>query len=82
MPGTVPQQIVWPKNDTDLNGPKWDLPYAWAKLPPKVFVQQIILRAAVYPWNEELILTDAFRGPLYESFKILDIVRNHQDEFR
>lgn len=51
----------------------------WARLePPFVYVQQIILRSVVLPWTEELAMTDAFRGPLFEVFKLLEIINNHE----
>ncbi|XP_022907413.1 sterol regulatory element-binding protein cleavage-activating protein [Onthophagus taurus] len=48
--------------------------------PPWCYVQQVILRIAVVPWADELVLTDAFRAPLYESFKLLETVRNYQND--
>ncbi|XP_016931130.1 sterol regulatory element-binding protein cleavage-activating protein isoform X1 [Drosophila suzukii] len=53
------------------------LPWAQSR-PPFFFVQQITLRASVLPWAEGMQLMDAFRAPLYEVFKLLEIVRNHQ----
>ncbi|CRK90733.1 CLUMA_CG004425, isoform A [Clunio marinus] len=53
------------------------LPWARAE-PPFVYVQQIILRSAVLPWSKDLTLTDAFRGPLFEVFKLLEIINNHE----
>ncbi|KAH8277884.1 hypothetical protein KR018_009642 [Drosophila ironensis] len=51
----------------------------WAQSSPAFFyVQQITLRASVLPWSEEMQLMDAFRAPLFEVFKLLEIVRNHQ----
>ncbi|EDV38173.1 uncharacterized protein Dana_GF13825, isoform A [Drosophila ananassae] len=51
----------------------------WAQTSPAFFyVQQITLRASVLPWTEGMQLMDAFRAPLYEVFKLLEIVRNHQ----
>ncbi|KAH8288983.1 hypothetical protein KR054_003617 [Drosophila jambulina] len=50
----------------------------WAQSSPAFYVQQITLRASVLPWTEGMQLMDAFRAPLYEVFKLLEIVRNHQ----
>lgn len=36
------------------------------------------MRSMVTPWVDNLGLSDAFRGPLAESFKLVDIVRNYQ----
>ncbi|RZC39326.1 sterol regulatory element-binding protein cleavage-activating protein [Asbolus verrucosus] len=51
-----------------------------ASAQPFCYIQQVVLKAAVLPWGPELHLGDAFRAPLYEAFKLLDIVRNYQDE--
>lgn len=32
----------------------------------------------VTPWVDNLALSDAFRGPLAESFKLVEIIRNYQ----
>lgn len=47
--------------------------------PPWCYVQQVVVRAAVLPWTDNLRLGDAFRAPLYEAFKLLDAVRNYED---
>ncbi|KAI4464852.1 sterol regulatory element-binding protein cleavage-activating protein [Holotrichia oblita] len=47
---------------------------------PYCYVQQVVLRTAVVPWSQDLNLGDAFRAPIYESFKLLDTVRNYQEE--
>uniref|UniRef100_A0A8D8I3J1 Sterol regulatory element-binding protein cleavage-activating protein n=1 Tax=Culex pipiens TaxID=7175 RepID=A0A8D8I3J1_CULPI len=60
-----------------------DPPFPWARIEPLLYVQQIILRSSVVPWTSrynDLQLTDAYRGPLYEVFKLIEIVRNHEDE--
>lgn len=49
---------------------------------PFCYVQQVVLRTAVIPWEQNLTIGDAFRAPLYESFKLLDIVRNFVDTER
>lgn len=57
-------------------------PFPWANNEPFAYIQQIVLRSSVIPWNKDLFLTDAYRGPLHEIFKLLEIVRNHEDEAR
>lgn len=53
--------------------------YTWARIqPPFIYVQQVIMRSIVLPWSEELNLTDAFRAPLFEVFKLLEIINNHE----
>jgi len=36
------------------------------------------MRSMVTPWLDDLVLSDAFRGPLAESFKLVEIIRNYQ----
>lgn len=55
-------------------------PFPWASSDPFVYIQQIVLRTSVIPWKKNLLLTDAYRGPLHEIFKLLEIVRNHEDD--
>lgn len=78
-------------NDTDLNKSSlknnWNLinitdgipPYSWTGSGPHAYVQQIVMKIGVVPWNEALYLTDAYRAPLYEIFNLLEMVTNHQD---
>lgn len=49
---------------------------------PYCYIQQVVLRVAVLPWEPHLKLGDAFRAPLYQSFKLLDIIRNYEDPER
>ncbi|OQR72350.1 sterol regulatory element-binding protein cleavage-activating protein-like [Tropilaelaps mercedesae] len=56
-------------------------PPDWFRGPPLAYVQQIIVRSAVMPWDSrEAQLLDAFRGPLYTAFKVSELVSNHQYE--
>ncbi|XP_075990761.1 SREBP cleavage activating protein [Anticarsia gemmatalis] len=55
------------------------LPYIWAKDKPLLYVQQIIMRIGVSPWNSNLKMRDAFRAPLQEVFRLLETIRNHED---
>ena len=50
----------------------------WAQNSPILYVQQITLRSSVLPWTDDMQLMDAFRAPLYEVFRLLEIVRNHE----
>ncbi|XP_012288280.1 sterol regulatory element-binding protein cleavage-activating protein [Orussus abietinus] len=68
MPGNAPRTVI---NHTivPVNGSEG----------PVLYVQQVVLRVGVVPWMEDLALSDAFRGPLYEVFNLLEIIRNYQD---
>lgn len=66
----------------NINNLTFEQPFPWASNDPLIYIQQIVLRTSVVPWKKELLLTDAYRGPLHEIFKLLEIVRNHEDENR
>lgn len=55
-------------------------PFPWASSDPFIYIQQIVLRTSVIPWKKNLLLTDAYRGPLHEIFKLLESVRNYEDD--
>lgn len=59
-------------------------PFSWDRAEPFMYVQQIVFRSQVIPWlgDGQMQLTDAFRGPLHEVFKLLETVRNHEDPQR
>lgn len=65
-----------------FNGPNLTFepppPVPWGRQEPFVYVQQILFRATVLPWTNDLVLTDAYRGPFAEAFKLIEVVRNHQ----
>jgi len=62
-PKTIINDTVIPINDTETS---------------VLYVQQVVLRIGVMPWTEDLTLMDAFRGPLYEVFNLLEIIQNYQ----
>lgn len=42
---------------------------------PVAYVQQIIVKATVSPWEtKDMRVTDALRGPLSKAFEILDVI--------
>ncbi|XP_037940962.1 sterol regulatory element-binding protein cleavage-activating protein [Teleopsis dalmanni] len=68
------------KNIFNVNNVSYDPPLPWTQSSPMLYVQQITLRSSVLPWTEDMHLMDAFRAPLYEVFRLLEIVRNHESE--
>lgn len=68
------------KNIFNINNISYDPSFPWAQSSPILYVQQITLRSSVLPWTEEMQLMDAFRAPLHEVFKLLEIVRNHESK--
>uniref|UniRef100_W4VSE5 Sterol regulatory element-binding protein cleavage-activating protein n=1 Tax=Corethrella appendiculata TaxID=1370023 RepID=W4VSE5_9DIPT len=69
-----------PNNILSLYNLSLEPSYLWTRIEPMIYVQQIILRSMVIPWNQDLQLIDAYRSPLYEVFKLLELVRNHENE--
>lgn len=72
LPGNLPLQ-VW---SSESNASNLEV---FSGNPPLCYIQQVVLRTSVTPWHSNLYLSDAFRAPLYEVFKLLDVVRNFQD---
>ncbi|KAG8189219.1 hypothetical protein JTE90_013751 [Oedothorax gibbosus] len=50
----------------------------WFEGPPVGYIQQIVVKSAVSPWTSDLILMDAFRGPISTAFHIKEILTNYQ----
>uniref|UniRef100_A0A8C4QPI0 SREBF chaperone n=1 Tax=Eptatretus burgeri TaxID=7764 RepID=A0A8C4QPI0_EPTBU len=51
---------------------------SWYVGSPVAYVQQVIVKAMVSPWEPGLIPADAFRAPLSKVFEVVDEIRNHQ----
>ncbi|ENN74406.1 hypothetical protein YQE_08991, partial [Dendroctonus ponderosae] len=68
----IPLPLTSPKQEWVSDGNVTGAPFC--------YIQQVVLKVAVLPWDADLRLGDGFRAPLYESFKLLDIVRNYQDK--
>ncbi|XP_042372122.1 sterol regulatory element-binding protein cleavage-activating protein-like, partial [Plectropomus leopardus] len=45
--------------------------------PPVAYIQQVLVKAAVSPWDSSLVPVDAFRSPLSRAFSLLEEIRNH-----
>ncbi|GLV41628.1 SREBP cleavage activating protein [Carabus blaptoides fortunei] len=74
LPGNLPLQVFGP-NLTVAGSTVGGLTGE-----PLCYVQQIVLKTAVVPWAPGLLLADAFRAPLYEVFKLLEVVQNYQHD--
>ncbi|XP_075164889.1 SREBP cleavage activating protein [Haematobia irritans] len=66
------------KNIFNVNNVSYEPHVPWSQSLPFFYVQQITLRSSVLPWTDDMQLMDAFRAPLYEVFRLLEIVRNHE----
>lgn len=45
--------------------------------PPVAYIQQVLVKAAVSPWDSSLVPVDVFRSPLGKVFSLLEEIRNH-----
>lgn len=45
--------------------------------PPVAYIQQVLVKAAVSPWDSTLVPVDVFRSPLGRVFSLLEEIRNH-----
>ncbi|XP_059471097.1 sterol regulatory element-binding protein cleavage-activating protein isoform X2 [Neocloeon triangulifer] len=81
LPGNVPQQYrTFVSNHTHQNQTgHFDVPPRWFSNSPLCYVQQVVVKSAVVPWSNELILTDAFRAPLEGVFHIIEAIQNYQN---
>lgn len=41
------------------------------------YIQQVLVKAAVSPWDSSLVPVDVFRSPLSRAFSLLEEIRNH-----
>ncbi|XP_071451860.1 sterol regulatory element-binding protein cleavage-activating protein, partial [Hetaerina americana] len=69
------------KSNGESSVPEGQQPW-WYRGSPVGYVQQIVVKTAVTPWTDDLILTDAFRAPLSEVFDLLEVIRNYQNVVR
>ncbi|CAB1451994.1 unnamed protein product [Pleuronectes platessa] len=49
----------------------------WYRGPPVAYIQQVLVKAAVSPWDSSLVPVDMFRSPLGRVFTLLEEIRNH-----
>ncbi|XP_054271772.1 sterol regulatory element-binding protein cleavage-activating protein [Macrosteles quadrilineatus] len=79
LPGNLPQHYSasFTNNSAAPEVPRWLLSSS-----PICYIQQVVMKTAVFPWTEDLKLTDAFRAPLAEVFPLLEAIQNYQDPNR
>ena len=41
------------------------------------YIQQVLVKAAISPWDTTLVPVDVFRSPLGRVFTLLEEIRNH-----
>ncbi|XP_030637767.1 sterol regulatory element-binding protein cleavage-activating protein isoform X1 [Chanos chanos] len=81
LPGTGPVEFTTSVRDYSIpsHEPQGDLGERpeWYRGPPVAYIQQVLVKAAVSPWDNTLVPVDAFRSPLGRVFNLLEEIRNH-----
>ncbi|XP_037310648.2 sterol regulatory element-binding protein cleavage-activating protein isoform X1 [Pungitius pungitius] len=81
LPGTGPVEYTTGVRDYSVpsHEPQGDLGERpdWYRGPPVAYIQQVVVKAAVSPWDSSLVPVDVFRSPLGRAFSLLDEIRNH-----
>uniref|UniRef100_A0A3B3QHK4 Sterol regulatory element-binding protein cleavage-activating protein n=1 Tax=Paramormyrops kingsleyae TaxID=1676925 RepID=A0A3B3QHK4_9TELE len=81
LPGAGPEKFTTGVRDytvppEDPGGELGERP-EWYHGPPVAYIQQVLVKAAVSPWDSKLVPVDAFRSPLGRVFALLDEIRSH-----
>ncbi|XP_077950792.1 sterol regulatory element-binding protein cleavage-activating protein isoform X2 [Gasterosteus aculeatus] len=81
LPGTGPVEYTTGVRDYSVpsHEPQGDLGERpdWYRGPPVAYIQQVVVKAAVSPWDSSLVPVDVFRSPLGRAFSLLEEIRNH-----
>ncbi|XP_026083820.1 sterol regulatory element-binding protein cleavage-activating protein-like [Carassius auratus] len=81
LPGTGPVEFTTGVRDysTPSHESQGDLSERpdWYRGPPVAYIQQVLVKAAVSPWDNSLVPVDVFRSPLGRVFSVLEEIRNH-----
>ncbi|KAM7382928.1 hypothetical protein PAMP_002623 [Pampus punctatissimus] len=81
LPGTGPVEFTTGVRDYSVpsHEPQGDLGERpdWYRGPPVAYIQQVLVKAAVSPWDSNLVPVDMFRSPLGRVFSLLEEIRNH-----
>ncbi|XP_023187084.1 sterol regulatory element-binding protein cleavage-activating protein isoform X1 [Xiphophorus maculatus] len=80
LPGTGPVEFTTGVQDYSVpsHEPLGDLERPdWYHGPPVAYIQQVLVKAAVSPWDSSLVPVDVFRSPLGKVFSLLEEIRNH-----
>ncbi|XP_041104077.1 sterol regulatory element-binding protein cleavage-activating protein-like isoform X2 [Polyodon spathula] len=84
LPGTVPEEYTTAVRDyspppSDPQAPQRDPSDRpdWYVGPPVAYIQQVLVKAVVSPWDQSLIPVDIFRSPLAQVFQLVEEIRNH-----
>ncbi|XP_058868959.1 sterol regulatory element-binding protein cleavage-activating protein-like [Acipenser ruthenus] len=84
LPGTGPEEYTTavrdysppPSDPQPPQGDPSDKP-DWYVGPPVAYIQQVLVKAVVSPWDQSLLPVDIFRSPLAQVFQLVEEIRNH-----
>ncbi|NXR71254.1 SCAP protein, partial [Pycnonotus jocosus] len=82
LPGTGPVEFSTPLKDyaPPGPGPQHGDPAEhpdWYVGAPVAYIQQILVKATVSPWQKNFLAVDVFRSPLARVFQLVEEIRNH-----
>uniref|UniRef100_A0A7N6AEB9 Sterol regulatory element-binding protein cleavage-activating protein n=1 Tax=Anabas testudineus TaxID=64144 RepID=A0A7N6AEB9_ANATE len=80
LPGTGPVEFTTGVRDYSVpSEPQGDLGERpdWYRGPPVAYIQQVLVKAAVSPWDSSLVPVDVFRSPLGQVFSLLEEIHNY-----
>ncbi|NXB94414.1 SCAP protein, partial [Vidua chalybeata] len=84
LPGTGPVEFSTPVKDYAPPGPGAGPQHGdpgerpdWYVGAPVAYIQQILVKATVSPWQKSFLAVDVFRSPLSRVFQLVEEIRNH-----
>ncbi|XP_053324030.1 sterol regulatory element-binding protein cleavage-activating protein [Spea bombifrons] len=82
LPGTGPVEFITPAKDyrpprqEPAPGDRIEQPDWYVGL-PVAYIQQVLVKAVVSPWDKNFRAVDVFRSPLSRVFPLVEEIRNH-----
>ncbi|KAM9307999.1 sterol regulatory element-binding protein cleavage-activating protein [Gastrophryne carolinensis] len=82
LPGTGPVEYITPVKgfsppSTEENpSDRSELP-DWYLSQPVAYIQQVLVKGVVSPWDKNFLAVDVFRSPLSRVFSLVEEIRNH-----
>ncbi|XP_075070293.1 sterol regulatory element-binding protein cleavage-activating protein [Mixophyes fleayi] len=82
LPGTGPVEYITPVKDyspppaevsPDIHSERPD----WYLGLPVAYIQQVLVKGVVSPWDKNFLAVDVFRSPLSRVFQLVEEIRNH-----
>ncbi|XP_053913204.1 sterol regulatory element-binding protein cleavage-activating protein [Cuculus canorus] len=84
LPGTGPVEYSTSVKDYSPPSPDGGLQHGdlserpdWYVGAPVAYIQQILVKATVSPWQKNFLAVDVFRSPLSRVFQLVEEIRNH-----